>query len=98
MVDCTPNTQGLAFVYNKQKKWSKGAEVCKEALRLVPTVGLPNAVRMHLLVMPGDALEAQGDWAGARQHDKKAIAIWDAIGTGHKSASSIVGTWRREGI
>ena len=91
-------TQGLAFVYNKRKEWNKGAEFCKEALKLVPKAGPPKAVHMHLLVMLGDAMEGQGEWASARQSDEHAMAMWDAIGTGHKSASSVIGAWRREGI
>jgi len=90
--------QGLAFVYNKRKERNKGAEFCKEALKLVPKVGPPKAVHMHLLVMLGDAMEGQGEWASARQSDEHAMAMWDAIGTGHKSASSVISAWRREGI
>lgn len=43
-------------------------------------------------------MEGQGDMASARQCDRQAMDIWDAIGVEHKSASSIVGALRREGL
>lgn len=58
----------------------------------------PPVVHIHLLVMLGDALEGQGDWANARHFDKEAMALWGAIDPEKKSAGAVLSAMRREGI
>ena len=78
-----------------------GAQFCQDALELLPRS--PSSQRMltihvHILVMLGDAMEGQGDWARARQYDKQALAMWEHTEVRSRSWGTVLSARRRDGL
>jgi len=95
--------QGLAQVNIYRRNWRKGVQFCEEALKLLFEIG-PEwqifTIYTRLLVMLGDAMEGQGDWAQAHQYDQQVLDMWEKKKRTSKMPSEgiILNAVRREGM